>query len=67
MERVLLGGNVLTLDQHNTKAEAAAVDHGRIAAIGASAEIIKCVGSDTTVVRLAGRTLLPGFAAGQPA
>lgn len=67
MKLVLLGGNVFTLDQHNTKAEAVAVDHGRIAATGANAEIAKCVDPETKVVHLAGRTLLPGFTAGQPA
>ena len=61
MERVLLGGNVLAMDTRNTRAEAVAIDNGRIAAIGANAEIAPCVGPETTVVHLVGRTLLPGF------
>ncbi len=61
MEHVLLGGNVLTMDTRNTRAEAVAIDNGRIAAIGANAEIAPCVGPETTVVHLVGRTLLPGF------
>jgi len=61
MDLVLLGGNVLAMDNRNTRAEAVAVDNGRITAIGASAEIAKRIGAETTVVHLTGRTLLPGF------
>jgi predicted amidohydrolase YtcJ len=61
MDLVLLGGTVLTMDARNTRAEAVAVDNGHIAAIGATAEIAPCVGPETTVVPLVGRTLLPGF------
>jgi len=61
MDLVLLGGNVLAMDTCNTRAEAVAVDKGRIVAIGANAEIATCVGPETTVVHLGGRTLLPGF------
>jgi predicted amidohydrolase YtcJ len=61
MDLVLLGGNVLAMDTRNTRAEAVAVDNGRITAIGATAEIAPGVGPETTVVQLAGRTLLPGF------
>ena len=61
MELVLLGGNVLALDTRNTRAEAVAVDNGRIAAIGANAEIAACAGPETKVVQLVGRTLIPGF------
>src|SRR5262245_64827011 len=61
MDLVLLGGNVLAMDTRNTRAEAIAVDKGRIVAIGANAEIATCVGPETTVVHLGGRTLLPGF------
>jgi predicted amidohydrolase YtcJ len=61
MDLVLLGGNILTMDPRNTRAEAIAVDSDRIAAIGANAEIAPCVGPATTVVQLVGRTLLPGF------
>jgi predicted amidohydrolase YtcJ len=49
------------MDARNTRAEAIAVEQGRIAAIGATAEIAQRVGPETTVVQLAGRTLLPGF------
>ncbi|MEE9325051.1 MAG: amidohydrolase [Dehalococcoidia bacterium] len=61
MDLVLTGGNVLTIDNQNRRAEAVAVEKGRIAEVGASAEIAKLVGPDTKVVHLAGRALIPGF------
>ena len=61
MDLVLMGGNVLTMDVRNSGAEALAVEGGRIAAVGANAEVSKLVGENTKVVHLAGRTLLPAF------
>ena len=61
MDLVIMGGNVLTMDPHNSRAEAVGVDGGAIAAVGANAELSKLIGPDTKVVHLAGRTLLPGF------
>ena len=61
MDLVLTGGNVLTMDGRNSRAEAVAVRDGRLRAVGASAEIAKLAGPDTRVVHLNGRTLLPGF------
>ncbi|PKB82166.1 MAG: hypothetical protein BZY88_05210 [SAR202 cluster bacterium Io17-Chloro-G9] len=61
MDLVLMGGNVLTMDVRNSRAEALAVDGGKIAAVGTNAELAKLVGENTRVVHLAGRTLLPAF------
>ena len=61
MDLVLMGGNVLTMDVRNSRAEALAVEGGKIAAVGANAEVSKLVGENTKVVHLAGRTLLPAF------
>ena len=61
MDLVMMGGNVLTMDGHNSRSEALAVEGGRIKAVGANAEIEKLIGEKTRVVHLAGRTLLPGF------
>ena len=61
MDLVLMGGNVLTMDLRNSRAEAIAVDGGKIAAVGTNAELSKLVGETTKVVHLAGRTLLPAF------
>ncbi|MCH9009335.1 MAG: amidohydrolase [Chloroflexi bacterium] len=61
MDTVFLGGNVLTMDPRNSRVGALAVKDGKIAAVGASAEIAKLVSEGTRSVSLAGRTLLPGF------
>ena len=61
MDLVIMGGNVLTMDPHNSRAEAVGVDGGTIVAVGANAEVAKLIGQDTKVVHLVGRTLLPGF------
>jgi predicted amidohydrolase YtcJ len=61
MDLVLMGANVLTMDALNRRAEAVAVQGGRIAAVGANVEIAKQVGPETAVLHLAGRTLVPGF------
>jgi predicted amidohydrolase YtcJ len=45
MDLVLLGGNVLTMDIRNTRAEAVAVDNGRIVAIEASDAFPECQAS----------------------
>ncbi|MGB8253546.1 MAG: amidohydrolase family protein, partial [Anaerolineaceae bacterium] len=54
-------GVILTMDQSNTIAQALAIRSGRIIAVGSSDEIMKLRGTDTAVIDLANRTLLPGF------
>src|SRR5919197_1549637 len=54
MDLVLMGGNVLTMDPRRTRAEAVAVEGGKIAAVGANAEIAHEIGPVTIVVHLAG-------------
>ncbi|TVP76082.1 MAG: amidohydrolase [Gemmatimonadales bacterium] len=61
---VLLDGKVVTLDDEMGEAEAVAVRDGRIVAVGSSAEIGEWVGSDTEVVELDGRLVIPGFVEG---
>ena len=61
MDLVFLGGNVMTMDRGGTRAEALAVKDGKIAAVGATAEVSGMVSEGTEVVPLAGRTLIPGF------
>lgn len=61
MDSVFLGGRVLTMDHYNARAEAVAVDNGKIKAVGDTEEIKKVIGRGTTVVQLEGRALLPGF------
>jgi len=59
--QVFINGSVLTMDQHNSVAEAIAVENDQITAIGSTAEIKKLITNDTVVNDLEGRTLIPGF------
>lgn len=61
MDLVFLGGNVMTMDRAGTRAEGLAVKDGKIAAVGATAQVSGMVSEGTEVVPLAGRTLIPGF------
>ncbi|MDA1188813.1 MAG: amidohydrolase [Chloroflexi bacterium] len=61
MDLVLLGGNVLTMNKQNKRAQALAVDGGKIKAVGTSAQIAKMAGEKTKVVNLVGRTVTPGI------
>ena len=61
---VLLGGNVVTVDEAVPQAEAVAIRDGRIQAVGTDAEIRAFVGSSTEVVDLEGKTAIPGFIEG---
>jgi predicted amidohydrolase YtcJ len=60
-ELVFVGGGVYTLDGARPWAEAVAVRGGRIARVGADADVRELVGPGTDVVDLRGRLLLPGF------
>ncbi len=59
--RVFLNGTVLTMDAGDRVAEAVSLRSDRIEAVGTSDEIRQRITSDTVVVDLAGRTLIPGF------
>jgi predicted amidohydrolase YtcJ len=56
----LVNGNVRTLDGHDTVAEAVLIRRGRIAAVGATADV-RQQSRDAEVVDLRGRTVLPGL------
>lgn len=60
-DRVLLDGVVVTLADGIPEAEALAITHDRIAAVGSTDDIAETVGPDTDVIDLDGRTALPGF------
>ena len=55
------GGDIITVDDANPSAEAVAVADGLIVAVGSSAEVMSLKGPETTVIDLAGRTMVPGF------
>jgi hypothetical protein len=58
---VARNGKIATLDTRNTLAQALAVKFGRILAVGADQEIEALIGPETTVIDLAGRTVIPGL------
>jgi hypothetical protein len=58
---VIRGGMVLTFDSANSQHAAIAIRGDRILAVGSDAEIDSMIGSQTQVVELGERTVVPGF------
>jgi predicted amidohydrolase YtcJ len=61
---VLRGGHVVTVDSTQPEAEAVAVRGHTIVAVGSDADIERFIGSETEVIDLAGRLVIPGFIEG---
>lgn len=57
----LTDGNVLTMNPSQPCAEAVAVKDGKIVKVGTNEEINQLVGETTKVIRLNGKTVVPGF------
>jgi predicted amidohydrolase YtcJ len=55
------GGPIVTMIKDGDRAEALAVQNGKILAIGTMAEVMSAKGPDTKVIDLGGKTLMPGF------
>lgn len=60
-DTILVGGRIVTLDAQERVAEALAIRDGRIVAVGSDAEVLKLAGDCTEVIKLGGKTVLPGF------
>ena len=60
---ILRGGVVLCMNAARSRASAVAVKNRRIVAVGAD-DLLDLVGSETHVINLRGRTVLPGFVEG---
>jgi predicted amidohydrolase YtcJ len=58
---ILTGGNIITINPAQPRAEAVAVKQGRILAVGSAADVDQVRGSRTDVIDLKGRTAVPGF------
>ena len=58
---VLLGGIVLTMNPSQPCADAVAVKGNRIARVGTNEEVSKLIGENTRVIRLRGKTVIPGL------
>ncbi len=61
METIFKNGNIITMDETTPRAEAVAVQFGRIYRVGMTAEIEKLAQPETKIIDLKGRTVLPGF------
>lgn len=56
-----LNGKVICVNKSNDIEEAVAVKENRIALVGSNEKIKVCIGPNTKVIDLKGRTLIPGF------
>jgi imidazolonepropionase-like amidohydrolase len=59
VELALINGTVVTADGRDTVARAIAIGGGRVVAVGTSAEIKARAGTDTRVIDLAGKAVMP--------
>lgn len=60
-DTVLVNGNIITLDTEKTVYNALAIKDSKIQALGTDEEIDLCIGADTLVLDLGGRTVTPSF------
>ncbi len=61
MDLILLNGHFVTMDPQRPRAEAVAVNKGKIVALGSQDEVITLKTPDTEMVDLKGKTVVPGF------
>jgi predicted amidohydrolase YtcJ len=60
-EVIFSGGTILTMDAANTIGEAIALKGNQILAVGTNEQVQKQRGTNTQLIDLQGRTLMPGF------
>jgi predicted amidohydrolase YtcJ len=60
-DTILLNGKILTVDAQSSVREALAIRDGRITALGTSAQMRALAGSQSRVIDLQGRTVIPGL------
>src|ERR1700722_17857471 len=60
-DMLLLNGRIVTLDDASSVSEALAITGDRIAATGSADQMRKLAGSDTKIIDLGGRTVIPGL------
>jgi hypothetical protein len=59
--RLLVNGNILTMDASDRIAQALAIEDDRVVAVGSDADVRRLAGPDTSIVDLGGRTVIPGL------
>lgn len=60
-DTVMVNGKIITVDRHDSVAQAVAIRDGRILAVGDNWKMAKYLGHSTTVINLHGRTATPGM------
>ena len=60
-DTVLYNGKILTVDKNFRIAEGVAIQGGKIASVGSSADVLKLAGPNTVKIDLKGRTVTPGL------
>lgn len=60
-DAIYLGGDVITMNDAQPLAEAVAIADGIVISVGTRDEVMRLRGDETRMVRLEGKTLLPGF------
>lgn len=58
---ILIHGKILTVDTHDTIAQAIAIRQGKIVAVGSDQQILKLGGTTAKVIDLHGKTATPGL------
>ena len=61
VDLIFFGGNIITMDDKTTLAEAVAIHNGKISSIGKKDHIMKMKSWKTKLIDLDGKTLMPGF------
>src|SRR5687768_15109187 len=61
IDLILTGGKIFTADPQHPAAEAVAITGERIAAVGTAAQIATLASSNTRIIDLGGKTVVPGF------
>lgn len=60
-DTVLTGGQILTVDDRDTVAQALAIRDGRLIRVGTDQQVARCIGKQTHIIRLQGKTVIPGI------
>ena len=61
VDTILVEGKIMTLDARSSVAQALALRHDRVVAAGSTADVLKLAGTGTRVIKLGGRTVVPGL------
>ena len=61
VDLALINGTIITVDGRNTVAQGIAIGGGQVVAVGTSTEIKARAGTDTTLIDLEGKTVMPAI------